>query len=337
MKKILVTGGCGFIGSHFIRHFLKNHRDFKVLNFDKLTYAGNPENLEDISRHRNYEFVKGDISNTKVVEKIFKSFKPDYLINFAAESHVDRSIHGHAKDFITTNVYGVFVLLEAIKKYGLKKAVFISTDEIYGSLDIGSKSKFTEKTQYSPRSPYSASKAAGDLMCYAYFSTYGLPIVVTHCSNNYGPHQYPEKLIPYLTLRAMADKALPLYGDGKNVRDWIHVLDHVTALEKVLLKGKSGEVYNIGGGQEVSNMEIAKTILSVLKKPYSLIQFVADRPGHDRRYAIDDSKIRKELGWKPRHKLESSLPLIIKWYEKNKFWVRSALKRMEKINSHIEV
>jgi len=337
IKTILITGGAGFIGSHFVRQFIKNHKDFKVVNFDKLTYAGNPENLRDISKNKKYIFVKGDISDAGSVEKVFKKYKPDYVINFAAESHVDRSIHGHAKDFITTNFYGVFNILEAIKKYEVKKFLQVSTDEVFGSLDIGSKSKFTEETQYKPRSPYSASKAAGDLLCHAYFATYGLPIVVTHCSNNYGSYQYPEKLIPFFALRASKDKPLPLYGDGKNVRDWIHVLDHVSALEKVLFKGKNGETYNIGGGQELANIKIAKAILGALKKPVSLIKYVADRPGHDRRYAIDDSKIRKELGWKPKYRLEKSLAQTVAWYKNNQDWVKGAVSRLKEINPHIDI
>src|SRR3989344_6422325 len=337
MKTILVTGGCGFIGSHFVREFLKKHPDFKLVNFDKLTYAGNPENLKDVSKNKRYIFVKGDISNANAVENVFKKYKPGFVVNFAAESHVDRSIHGHARDFIATNVNGVFNLLEVAKKYDAKKFVQISTDEVYGSLDIGSKSKFTEKTQYNPRSPYSASKAAGDLMCNAYFSTYGLPVVVTHCSNNYGSHQYPEKLIPSFALKALSDKPLPLYGNGKNVRDWIHVLDHVSALEKVLFKGKNGEAYNIGGGQELANIKIAKAILGSLKKPVSLIKYVADRPGHDRRYAIDDSKIRKELDWRPKYRLEKALTEPVRWYSDNPKWVKGALKRLKKVNPHLEI
>ncbi len=337
MKKILISGGAGFIGSHFVRYFLKNHRDFKVLNFDKLTYAGNPENLKDIVGHKNYKFFKGDIANLVSVERAFKSFRPEYVINFAAESHVDRSIHGFGKDFINTNIFGVFNLLETANKYGVKKFIQVSTDEVYGSLDLKAKNKFSEKTQYAPRSIYSASKASGDLLAHSYFSTWGLPVIVTHCSNNYGTHQYPEKLIPYFTLRALADKPLPLYGDGRNVRDWIHVEDHVSALDAVLMKGKPGEVYNIGGGQELSNIEIAGRILNILKKPDSMVKFVADRPGHDRRYAIDDSKIRKELGWNPKYKLEKSLAETVIWYRNNSKWVKSAFKRLKKVNPHIEI
>lgn len=336
-KTILVTGGCGFIGSHFIREFLKKHRDFRLVNFDKLTYAGNPENLKDVGKNKNYVFVRGDISNQVAVEKVFKKYKPDYVINFAAESHVDRSIHGHAKDFVDTNIQGVFNLLESAKRSGVKKFVQVSTDEVYGSLDIKSKAKFTEKTQYNPRSPYSASKAAGDLMCHAYFATYGLPVIVTHCSNNYGTHQYPEKLIPSFALKALSGKPLPLYGDGKNVRDWIHVLDHVAALDKIILRGRPGETYNIGGNQELANIKIAQAILRALKKPISLIKYVPDRPGHDRRYAIDDSKLRKELDWKPKHSLEKNLVQTVVWYKDNPKWVESAVKRLKKVNPHIKI
>ncbi len=337
MRIILVTGGAGFIGSHFVRQFLKKHPDFRVVNFDRLTYAGNPENLKDISKNNSYAFVKGDIADTKTVEGVFKKYKPEFVINFAAESHVDRSIHGHAKDFMNTNINGVFNILEAAKKSGIKKFVQVSTDEVYGSLTLGSKKKFTEGTQYNPRSPYSASKAAGDMLCHAYFATYGLPVVVTHCSNNYGPNQYPEKLIPFFALRALKGKPLTLYGDGKNVRDWIHVLDHVSALEKILFKGRPGETYNIGGGKELANIEIAKAILGALKKPVSLIKYVADRPGHDRRYAIDDSKARKELGWKPRYSFDKMLRETIKWYQDNPVWVRGAVKRLKKVNPHINI
>lgn len=337
MKTILITGGCGFIGSHFVREFLKKHPDFKLVNFDKLTYAGNPENLKDVSKNKRYAFVKGDIFSAPTVEKVFKKYKPEYVVNFAAESHVDRSIHGHARDFINTNVNGVFNLLEAAKGSGVKKFIQVSTDEVYGSLNIGSKSKFTEKTRYNPRSPYSASKAAGDLLCHAYFATFGLPVVVTHCSNNYGSHQYPEKLIPSFALKALAGKPLPLYGDGKNVRDWIHVLDHVSALERLLFKGVAGETYNIGGNQELANIKIAKAILGSLKKPVFLIKYVPDRPGHDRRYAIDDSKLRKELGWRPKYKLEKSLVQTVAWYKDNPDWVKGAFKRLKKVNPHIEI
>lgn len=340
-KTILITGGAGFIGSHFIRHFLKKHSDFQLVNLDKLTYSGNPDNLKDITSNqeltKRYIFIRGDIANLKKVEFIFKKYKPTHLINFAAETHVDRSIHVGAKEFINTNVYGVFSLLEAIKKFGIEKALFVSTDEVYGSLSIGSRGKFTERTQYQPNVPYSATKAGGDMLCHAYHFTWNLPIIVTHCSNNYGPYQYPEKLVPFFTLRAMENKPLPLYGDGKNVRDWIYVLDHVEALEKILLQGKAGEVYNIGADNEIPNVQIAKAILDILGKPHSLITFVADRPGHDRRYAIDHTKLTRELVWKPRFKFEKMLPATIKWYLDNPRWIKKVQKKTGVINAHIDL
>ena len=341
MKTILVTGGCGFIGSHFIRYFIKKYPNFRVVNLDKLTYSGNLANLADIKKDsklsKRYVFVKGDISDQAKVESIFKKYKPQYLVNFAAETHVDRSIHVGAKEFIDTNVCGIFVLLEAIKKYGLGKAVFVSTDEVYGSLSIGAKGKFTEKTQYQPNVPYSATKAGGDLLCRAYYFTWNLPIVVTHCSNNYGEYQYPEKLIPFFTLRASEDKPLPLYGDGKNVRDWIYVLDHVRGLEKTLFKGVPGEVYNFGADNEVPNIQIAKIILKKLGKSQNLLTYVSDRPGHDRRYAIDSSKARKELGWKPVYKFEKMLTQTVRWYLKNVKWVKDVQKKTGVINVHIDL
>ncbi|MBI2674608.1 MAG: dTDP-glucose 4,6-dehydratase [Candidatus Yanofskybacteria bacterium] len=337
MKTVLITGGCGFIGSHFVREFLKKHPDFKLVNLDKLTYAGNPDNLKDVSKNSKYKFVKGDIADKKMVETVFKKFKPDFVVDFAAESHVDRSIHGYAKDFVDTNVYGVFNLLEAAKKFGVKKFVQISTDEVYGSLPLKSRTKFTERTRYNPRSPYSASKAAGDLLCHSYFITYNLPVVVTHSSNNYGSYQYPEKLIPFFALRALKGGPLPLYGDGKNIRDWLHVLDNVEAIEKVLFKGRPGEVYNVGGDNEVANIDIAKRILQILRKPDSLIKYVTDRPGHDRRYALDSSKIKKELGWKPRYDFDKMLKETVKWYRDNPDWVAGAIKRLKRVNPHIKI
>ena len=337
MKTILVTGGCGFIGSHFVRQFLKKHPDFRVVNLDKLTYAGNPDNLKDLKWSDHYKLVKGDIADKKTVEVVFKKFKPDFVVNFAAETHVDRSIHGHTDDFVNSNIYGVFNILEAIKRFGAKKVVFISTDEVYGSLPLNSKTKFTEKTQYNPRSPYSASKAAGDLFCHSYFATYGLPVIVTHSSNNYGSHQCPEKLIPFFALRASKDKPLPLYGDGRNVRDWIYVLDNVEAINKVLFEGRPGETYNIGGDNEIANIDIALKILKILRKPDSMIKYVPDRPGHDRRYALDSSKIRNELGWKPRYNFDKILEETVKWYRDNPEWIKGAVKCIKKINPQIKI
>ena len=336
-KTILVTGGCGFIGSHFLKYWLKNYPNFKIVNLDKLTYSGNLENLSGIKSNKRHVFIKGDIVDSKKVDDIFKKYRPDYLINFAAETHVDRSIHVGAKEFIDTNVYGVFVLLEAIKKFGLKNSVFVSTDEVYGSLSIGGEDKFTEKTQYQPNVPYSATKAGGDLLCRAYYFTWKLPIVVTHCSNNYGEYQYPEKLIPFFTLRAAINKPLPLYGDGKNIRDWIYVLDHIRGLEKALLKGVSGEVYNFGADNELTNIDIAKMILKILGKSEDLLIYVTDRPGHDRRYAIDSSKSRKELSWKPIFSFGRVLPQTVNWYLKNKTWVKNVHKKTGMINAHIDL
>lgn len=340
-NNILVTGGCGFIGSHFIKYWLKKHPNFRIVNLDKLTYSGDLDNLKNIVSSRQfskrYKFIKGDIADPKKVGDIFKNFKPRYLINFAAETHVDRSIHVGAKEFIDTNVYGVFVLLEAIKKHGIKKAVFVSTDEVYGSLAIGSKGRFTENTQYQPNVPYSATKAGGDLLCRAYHFTWKLPIIITHCSNNYGEYQYPEKLIPFFTLRAIGNKPLPLYGDGKNIRDWIYVLDHVRGLELALLKGISGEVYNFGADNEMSNIEITKRILKILGKSEDLLTFVADRPGHDRRYAIDFSKAERKLNWRPIHKFEKMLPVTVRWYLNNKEWVKKIQKKTGVINAHIDL
>lgn len=340
-KNILVTGGAGFIGSHFIKYFLKNYSNFRVINLDKLTYSGNLANLADIKNDKHllsrYVFVKGDIADPTKIESIFKKYKPEYLVNFAAETHVDRSIHVGAKEFIDTNVCGVFVLLEAIKKFGLEKAVFVSTDEVYGSLSSDSKSKFTEKTQYQPNVPYSATKAGGDLLCRAYHFTWKLPIIVTHCSNNYGEFQYPEKLIPFFTLRAIQNKFLPLYGDGENVRDWIYVLDHVRGLEAALLKGVSGQVYNFGADNELPNIKIARMILKYLGKSDNLLTFVADRPGHDRYYAIDSSKAQKELSWKPINSFTKMLPQTIQWYLNNKKWVQQVQRKTGVINAHIDL
>lgn len=292
-KTILVCGGAGFIGSNFIRYVLYNHPKTRVVNLDKLTYCGNLDNLKDVSKNVHYRFIKGDIADLKI-EKVFKRFKPDYVVNFAAETHVDKSVHGRTEDFVKTNVFGVFNLLEIIKQYGrVKKFVQVSTDEVYGDLALDSKVKFKESDILKPRSPYSSTKASGDLICLSYFHSFGIPVVITRCGNNFGPYQYPEKLIPFFILRMLEGKKLPLYGDGKNVRDWIYVLDHCRAIYSCMVKGKPGEVYNIGAGNEKSNIEIAKMILRYFKKDESWIEFIKDRPGHDRRYALDASKIKK--------------------------------------------
>ena len=337
-QRILVAGGAGFIGSNFIRYILKKHKDIRVLNFDKLTYSGNLDNLRDVESDRRYSFIKGDVSNQAAVNEVFKKFDPDFVINFAAETHVDRSIHVGAKEFIDTNITGVFNILEAVKASGrIKKYVQVSTDEVYGSLKLGSRAKFKEDTSFAPNVPYAATKAGGDMLCRAYHNTFGVPVVVTHCSNNYGPYQYPEKLIPFFVLRILEGKTLPMYGDGKNVRDWVYVIDHCEALRLCLLKGKAGEVYNIGADNELNNLQIAGLILSFFKKGKKDLEFVSDRPGHDRRYAIDASKIKKELGWKPRYHFKKAFRETIEWYLSNEAWVESVRKKTGVFNPHIDL
>ena len=317
MKTILVTGGAGFIGSNFIRHILANRTDLRVVNLDILTYAGNLENLADVDSNPNYEFVKGDITDKKLVDDLFTNHKFEYIVNFAAESHVDRSILG-SEVFIKTNILGTHVLLEAAKSFGVEKFLQVSTDEVYGSL--GETGLFTESTNPAPNSPYSSSKASADLVARSFYKTFGLPVVTTRCSNNYGPYQFPEKLIPLMIINTMNDKKLPVYGDGKNVRDWIYVIDHNRAVELAMEKGTPGEIYNIGASQEMYNIDIVKLILKELGKSENLIEYVKDRPGHDRRYAIDSSKIETELGWKPEYKFEEAIKETINWYKENISW-----------------
>ena len=314
---LLITGGAGFIGSNFVSHVLDSHPNYRVVNLDKLTYAGNLENLKSVEGNPRYSFVQGDICDDALVRSVFEKYHIDAVVNFAAESHVDRSIVG-AAEFVRTNVMGTNALLEIAKSYPLKKFVQISTDEVYGSL--GTEGMFTENSPIHPNSPYAASKASADLMAMAYQHTFGLPIVVTRCSNNYGPYQFPEKLIPLMIANAMNDKPLPVYGDGGNVRDWIHVLDHCAAIDVVLHSGAAGEVYNIGGNSEKKNIDVVKTILGSLGKSESLIKFVKDRPGHDRRYAIDAAKITRELRWQPRHTFEAGIAQTILWYRENEGW-----------------
>lgn len=334
---ILVCGGAGFIGSNFIRHIRKKHPLARIVNYDKLTYSGNRDNVRDFKADKRYIFVKGDIASTKEIAHVFKKYKPRYVINFAAETHVDRSIHVGALEFIRTNVEGVYHLLEAVKAHGVCKFVHVSTDEVYGTLPLGSRDAFTESTPFAPNVPYAATKAGGDLLCRAYHATWGVPAIVTHCSNNFGPYQYPEKLIPYFITCVLEGKKLPLYGDGKHVRDWIYVLDHVEALELCLLNGTAGAVYNIGADNELDNRNIARRILERFNKDSSWIEFVSDRPGHDRRYAIDSSRIRKELGWKPRHNFEDAFAETIEWYIRNPVWVGRVRKRTGVFNPHIDL
>lgn len=337
-KTILVCGGAGFIGSNFIRHILGKYRKVNVVNLDKLTYSGNQDNLRDYAKDTRYTFVLGDIANQKKVNAVFKKYTPDYVINFAAETHVDRSIHVGALEFINTNVVGVFNILEAVKVDGtVRSFVQVSTDEVYGSLDLKSKELFTEDTAFAPNVPYAATKAGGDMLCRSYSNTWGVPVVVTHCSNNYGPRQYPEKLIPFFVLRMLEGKTLPLYGDGNHVRDWIYVLDHCKALELCLLKGKAGAVYNIGADNELNNREIAHRILSYFGKGEEMLEFVSDRPGHDRRYAIDASYIKKELGWKPTHNFEDAFAETVQWYIDNKAWVEKVRVKTGVFNPHIDL
>lgn len=318
--KLLVTGGAGFIGSNFIRYVLNHHPDYQVINFDKLTYAGNLDNLKDIEKDPRYKFIKGDICDPVAVEAAVGSGL-DAVINFAAESHVDRSIIS-AGSFVQTDVYGTYVLLEAVKKHKIIRYIQISTDEVYGSIDSGS---FTENSTLSPNSPYAASKAGGDLLVRAYYKTHKLPVIITRSSNNFGPYQYPEKLISLFTTNALRGQKLPLYGKGENVRDWLYVLDNCEAIDLVLQKGKVGEVYNIGGGSERKNIEIARFILKELNKPESMIEPVTDRLGHDWRYSLDCGKIKKELGWQAKSDFEPALAETINWYWENEEWWKKCI------------
>lgn len=313
--RILITGGMGFIGSNFIRYMLDKYKDYKIVNLDKLTYAGNPDNLRDVENNKNYTFVKGDICDKKLVENVVKEHEIEQIINFAAESHVDRSITG-PEVFIQTDVLGTFQLLDISRRYDISKYVQISTDELYGSIEEGS---FKETDVLNPSSPYSASKAGADLLVKAYYKTYGLPVLITRSSNNFGPYQYPEKLIPVLIINALQNKPLPIYGDGKNVRDWLYVWDNCEGIDVVFHKGRIGEVYNIASSNEKMNIKIANFILEELNKPKSLINFVKDRPGHDLRYSLDTTKIKK-LGWKPKTKFENGLRKTINWYRENEWW-----------------
>ena len=314
MLRYLVTGGAGFIGSNFIHYLLEKFgEDVQIINLDKLTYAGNLDNLRDVENLPNYRFVKGDICDAEVVNELMPQV--DIVVNFAAESHVDRSI-GAPDDFIKTDIYGAFVLLEAARKTGVKKFIQISTDEVYGSILDGS---FKETDVLEPSSPYSASKAGADRLAYSYWVTYDLPVIITRCSNNYGPYQYPEKLIPLFVTNALEDKSLPIYGDGKNVRDWIYVMDHCDAIQFLIEKGQDGQVYNIGAGNEMTNLEITDIFLKPLGKPKSLMTFVAARLGHDRRYSVDTTKLRS-LGWAPKHDPEQAMKHTIQWYVDNKWW-----------------
>jgi len=323
MSRILVTGGCGFIGSNFVRHLLAADPAVHLVNLDRLTYAGNPANLADLAGNQRYRFIQGDIADPDFVHSVIREGL-DAIFNFAAESHVDRSILD-ASPFVHTNVLGTQVLLDAARHFRVGRYVQISTDEVYGSL--GSTGAFVEETPLAPNSPYAASKASADLMVRSYVHTFGLPALITRCSNNYGPYQYPEKLIPLFIARLLRNEPVPVYGDGQNVRDWIHVRDHCAAIEQVWRQGRPGEVYNIGGRCEKTNLELTHALLAATGKPASLIQHVADRPGHDRRYAIDCSKIERELGWRPAVPFDQGLRETVRWYESHLDWVAGVCEK----------
>jgi dTDP-glucose 4,6-dehydratase len=315
LESLLITGGAGFIGSNFVHHVLSKYPDCRVVVYDKLTYAGNLNNLLDVADDPHYSFVRGDICDRELVSQVVREHEIDAIVNFAAETHVDRSILS-AGSFIQTDVYGTHVLLEVVREFGLRRMLHVSTDEVYGSI-TGASSLETDNLL--PNSPYSASKAGGDLMCRAYHVTYGVPVVITRGSNNFGPYQYPEKVVPLFITNALDDKSLPLYGDGQNVRDWLYVLDHCEAIDLMLREGQDGEIYNVGADHELTNLELTETILDLVGKPRSLIQFVEDRPGHDRRYSLDSSKIRA-LGWRARRRFEEALEGTVRWYSENRWW-----------------
>lgn len=323
--KILVTGGAGFIGGNFVHYMVNKYPEDEIVNLDLLTYAGNLETLKPVEDKPNYKFVHGDIADRDFIMDLFAKEKFDIVINFAAESHVDRSITDPGV-FVRTNVMGTQVLLDASKEYGVKRYHQVSTDEVYGDLPLDRPDLFfTEETPLHTSSPYSSSKAGADLLVLAYYRTYGLPVTISRCSNNYGPYHFPEKLIPLMISRALADEELPVYGTGDNVRDWLYVEDHCAAIDLIVRKGTVGEVYNIGGHNERTNLEVVKTILKALDKPETLIQFVTDRPGHDRRYAIDPTKIETELGWKPKHNFDTGIQETIRWYLENEDWWKNIL------------
>jgi dTDP-glucose 4,6-dehydratase len=311
--RLLITGGAGFIGSNFIRYILNKYSGYKITNLDKLSYCGNPENLKDVEKNPNYKFVKGDICDGKIVNKLAKNV--DVIVNFAAQTHVDRSIVD-ASEFVQTNVYGTYVLLEAAKKHSLDRFIQISSDETYGSIEKGS---FTEESPLNPNSPYAASKAAADLLARSYLITYKLPVLIIRSSNNFGQYQFPEKVIPLFITNTLKNKKLPLYGDGLNVRDWLYVLDNCRAIDLILHKGEIGQIYNVAAGNEKTNLELTRLILKIMGKPEDLIEYVKDRPGHDRRYSLNWTKIKK-LGWQPQYQFEEALRQTIKWYRDNKQW-----------------
>lgn len=323
--KILVTGGAGFIGGNFVHYMVNKYPDYQIVNLDLLTYAGNLETLKPVENKKNYKFVKGDIANREFIMDLFQKEKFDIVVNFAAESHVDRSIK-EPEIFIRTNVMGTQVLLDASKEYGVKRYHQVSTDEVYGDLPLDKPDLFfTEETPLHTSSPYSSSKASADLFVLSYQRTYGLSVTISRCSNNYGPYHFPEKLIPLMITRALSDQQLPVYGKGENVRDWLHVEDHCNAIDLIIHKGKVGEVYNVGGHNERTNLQVVKTILKAFNKPETLIKYVTDRPGHDLRYAIDPTKLEQELGWKPKYDFDSGIAQTIQWYLENQQWWKNII------------
>lgn len=332
--KLLVCGGAGFIGSNFIHYVLERHLDYKVVNYDKLTYAGNLKNHAENEKNPNYTFVRGDIIDLALLDRTMKKNEITHVINFAAETHVDRSIHGGCKEFVLTNTLGTQMILDAVRANSIQKFVNVSTDEVYGALKLDEDRKFTESTPIMPNMPYAAAKAGGDLMCTAYFVTHKVPVIVTHCSNNYGPYQFPEKLIPFFIFKLLRNEKVPMYGDGLNIRDWIHVKDHAKALNLLLHEGQPGETYNIGADNERSNLEITKMILEILGKSEDMIEYVKDRPGHDRRYAVDATKMI-DLGWNPDYPMENfeqGLRETVDWYLNNKEWVEDLWNKKDEMN-----
>lgn len=325
MKRILITGGCGFIGSNFIRYILRRYPDYRIINLDALTYAGNPDNLRDLEGNGMYSFVKGRIEDRGLIRNLVNDF--DWVVHFAAESHVDRSIE-NVQPFIETNIVGTATILDAIRDSGVKRYVHISTDEVYGSL--GDNGRFTEETPLRPNSPYAASKAAADLMVRSYYETYRIPAIIVRPSNNYGPYQFPEKFIPLMITNLLIEKPIPVYGEGKNIRDWLFVEDNCKAIDLIIHNGRVGEVYNVGGNSEMRNIDVAKAVLKMMQRDEGMINFVKDRPGHDYRYALDSSKIEKELGWRPETDIEEGLKKTIQWYRDNEWWWRPLKDRLIK-------
>lgn len=320
--KYLITGGAGFIGANYIRYMLETYLDDCIICIDKLTYAGNYDNISEFQSNSRFCFERMDICNAEAVYRVVEKYRPDCIVNFAAESHVDRSVED-PEVFLQTNILGTAVLLDAVNHFGIKRFHQVSTDEVYGDLPLDRPElKFDENSPIKPSSPYSASKAAADMLCTAYYRTYGTPVTISRCSNNLGPYQFPEKLIPLMIMKALRDEALPVYGDGKNVRDWLYVKDHCRAIDCIVRNGRLGEIYNVGGNCERSNIEVVKTILAVLGRPETLITYVKDRPGHDRRYAINFQKLQSELGWKPEADFSESIQKTIKWYCDNPEWVK---------------